>query len=389
MRHRMKARALGWLVVAGLVAGALVGPTIGVATAAPLNGAIWTSLADGTSVNANIYDSKGDVYLNGGPQNCGNGNGLPDGDYYFQVTDPSGDTLLSSDAIKFRQVEVVNGVIAGTSGEGNHVEGTSGCNGGTPVRLLPYDDTPNSGGEYSVDLAPVAEVEACEGFDADEPFNFLPCNTSSKNDNFKVGEEPSAPPSDPPSAPPSEPPPPGEAEVVIVKVLDIDGDLDTEDDQTAVADWSFDIAVTGGTPSDDTVVTAEQAGSTFPFAALGLEIDGDSAAVEITEQLQADFEIIDAFCFTDTEDVEAIGTLEDVTLSVDLEPENSYLCVFFNTGGDVAGATGTPNFTPPPTDVQELRTQSSDGPRLLLIVAAALIATLLIVTPTPASRRRR
>ena len=204
----MSYRAVGWLAVAGLVAGALVGPTIGTASAASFNGAIWTSLSDGTSVNANIYANKGDVYLNGGPQNCGNGNGLPDGNYYFQVTDPSGATLLSSDAIKFRQVQVVNGVISGVSGAGNHVEGTSGCNGGTPVRLLPYDDTPNSGGEYSVDLAPTGEVEACAGFDADSTtLNFVKdCSVASKNDNFKVGAQPSAPPSAPPSQPPSNPP---------------------------------------------------------------------------------------------------------------------------------------------------------------------------------------
>jgi hypothetical protein len=200
-------RTLGWLGVAGLLAAAIAGPT----SAAPLDGAIWTSLADGSSVNANKYEAKTDVYLNGGPQNCGGSNGLPDGDYYFQVTDPSGATLLSSDAIKFRQVKVVNEVISGVSGSGNHAVGTAGCNGGLPVQLMPFDDTPNNGGEYSLDLAPIGEVAACEGFDEDEPFNFLDCNTSSKNDNFKVGEadpssEPSTPPSTPPSNPPSTPP---------------------------------------------------------------------------------------------------------------------------------------------------------------------------------------
>lgn len=58
-------------------------------------GAIFTSKGDGTSVDQNIYDDKCDVYLNGGPQNA-NSQGLPDGTYYFQVTDPSGATLLSS-----------------------------------------------------------------------------------------------------------------------------------------------------------------------------------------------------------------------------------------------------------------------------------------------------
>src|SRR5580765_6837234 len=45
-------------------------------------GAIYTSEADGTRVNQNLYDSKPLVYLNGGPQNQ-NGSGLPDGLYFF------------------------------------------------------------------------------------------------------------------------------------------------------------------------------------------------------------------------------------------------------------------------------------------------------------------
>ena len=68
---------------------------------------IYTSISDGTTVNANLYDSKADVYLNGGPQNQ-NGKGLPDGTYYFQVTDPSGNILLSTDPASCRQLQVVD-----------------------------------------------------------------------------------------------------------------------------------------------------------------------------------------------------------------------------------------------------------------------------------------
>src|SRR5437588_8738679 len=57
------------------------------AAAAP--GSIFTTFGNGTTVNGNIYPSKADVYLNGGPQNE-NAQGLPDGTYYFQVTDPMG-----------------------------------------------------------------------------------------------------------------------------------------------------------------------------------------------------------------------------------------------------------------------------------------------------------
>jgi hypothetical protein len=206
-------RRLGWLVVIGLALSALLWPST---TTAAISGAIWTSLSNGATVNANLYDAKEDVYLNGGPQNCGNGNGLPDGLYYFQVTDPSGATLLSSDAIKFRMVTVSNGVIDGVGGTGNHDEGTSSCNGGTPVQLMPYDDTPNNGGEYSVDLGTKADVEACAGFNANSTsFNFLDC-AGSKNDNFKVKVAstptptlaPTPTPTQAPTPTPTEPPTP-------------------------------------------------------------------------------------------------------------------------------------------------------------------------------------
>src|SRR5450756_1539030 len=99
MKITRMARTAGWLAVAGLLGAALIGPASVAADSLP--GAIWTSFSNGATVNQNRYPAKSDVYLNGGPQNCGN-SGLPDGDYYFQVTDPSGATLLSSDAIKFR-----------------------------------------------------------------------------------------------------------------------------------------------------------------------------------------------------------------------------------------------------------------------------------------------
>jgi hypothetical protein len=178
-------RALGWVAVGTLLAAAALIPSAPRALASSFDGAIWTTIADGTRVNANIYADKDDVYINGGPQNCGRNNGLPDGAYYFQVTDPSGHVLLSTDAIAARQVAVIDGVITG-NGAGTHVEGTASCNGGLPVQLMPYADTPNPGNEYSVDLAPKAAVGACPGFAAGSTtFNFLAC-APSKNDNFKV-----------------------------------------------------------------------------------------------------------------------------------------------------------------------------------------------------------
>ncbi len=207
MNARKVLRTASWLAVAAMLTTALLAP--GAASADSTSGAIWTTYPDGTTVNANVsYTSKQQVYLNGGPQNCGNSGGLDDGDYYFQVTDPSGATLLSSDAIKFRQLQVVSGVIDGVSGLGNHAVGAATCSGGHGVQLYPFDDTPNSGGEYSVDIAKVADVQACDGFSGDLGFNFKGC-TNTKNDNFKVGADAATPtPTTAPTATPTDAPTP-------------------------------------------------------------------------------------------------------------------------------------------------------------------------------------
>ena len=82
---------------------------------AQLSGAIFTTLPDGSAVNFNIYASKSDVYLDGGPPPGAPSTaaGLPDGTYVFQVTDPSGKTLLSLDPARCRQFTVLNGNING------------------------------------------------------------------------------------------------------------------------------------------------------------------------------------------------------------------------------------------------------------------------------------
>jgi hypothetical protein len=79
------------------------------AQAAGVSGAIFTTNVDATIVNANTqYTSKCQVYLDGGPgANAPAGAaGLPDDDYYFQVTDPNGKTLLSTDPVSNRRFRV-------------------------------------------------------------------------------------------------------------------------------------------------------------------------------------------------------------------------------------------------------------------------------------------
>lgn len=157
--------------------------------AAQVAGAIWTTLPDGSVVDGNIYALKTDVYLNGGPgMGAGtNAPGLdPDGTYVFMVTDPSGKTLLSTDNAECRQVEVINGSFAGAVGPCPHAEGTAAV--GVPVQLIPYDDTPNNGGEYKVWLTPLdkytcpTDQVSCDS----DNWGFIP--RWSKTDNFKVKE---------------------------------------------------------------------------------------------------------------------------------------------------------------------------------------------------------
>jgi len=141
-------------------------------------------LYDGSAVNYNIYDVKEDVYLNGGPVSpkapC-TAAGLPDGEYYFQVTDPSGRWLLSSDAITERKVRVSGGYIVEYLGTHTTATGTK-CNKPTlTVRLYPFDDTPNPGGEYKVWMAPVNPNVSPENF------RFIPSQT--KTDNFKAAAD--------------------------------------------------------------------------------------------------------------------------------------------------------------------------------------------------------
>ena len=184
------------LVSGGLAALALCFTTTA-AIAGPVTGAIFTSLIDGTAVNHNIYDLKENVYLNGGPQPntpC-TAAGLPDGDYYFQVTDPSGKVLLSKmedgttdEPIENRKVKVYGGVFVGLgdSPAGTHYVPQFNppnvpygqCNGIT-VQLAPFNSTPNMGGEYKVWITKVTDYKPGYG-----SFGFIP--SKSKTDNFKV-----------------------------------------------------------------------------------------------------------------------------------------------------------------------------------------------------------
>src|SRR5262245_19963213 len=163
-----------FVLVSALLVAAYAAPA-----AAQLSGSIYTTNQTGSVVNGNNYTNKSHVYLNGGPgpsSPCGGG-GLPDGNYYFQVTNPSGSVLLSTDAITNRKVVVSGGKIVAHTG--THTVKNGACPGSKMVQLLPFADSPNSGGEYKVWMTPVASYAPGSGF-----FGFVPSVT--KTDNFKV-----------------------------------------------------------------------------------------------------------------------------------------------------------------------------------------------------------
>ena len=155
------------------------------AMAQQVTGAIFTTDVDSNFVNGNVYDFDEDVYLNGGPRPnapC-TAAGLPNGDYYFQVTDPSGAMLLSSDDITNRRVTVSGGLMVAHSG--THGIGIGKCvdfNGfNITVQLAPFNPTPNPGGEYKAWMTKVGDYDTTG---TKGSFGFIPSKT--KTDNFKV-----------------------------------------------------------------------------------------------------------------------------------------------------------------------------------------------------------
>ncbi len=178
------------------------------ASAEAPSGAIFTTTVNGTEVNLNQFPTKEDVYLDGGPgpgapQTAA---GLDDGVYVFQVTDPSGKTLLSSDNAACRRITVAGGIITGVVAAGGceHATGLDVDHGAVTVQLMPYDDTPNRGGVYKVWITLVEDyLEGCaaqgvaNGLDVTDcgpisrrdggvAHGFIPAE--SKTDNFKVKE---------------------------------------------------------------------------------------------------------------------------------------------------------------------------------------------------------
>ncbi|HVK24700.1 MAG TPA: hypothetical protein VM677_25350 [Actinokineospora sp.] len=198
----MKSLTRAGLVVA--LAATALSFQAGTASADAPSGAIFTTLADGTEVNFNHYDAKTDVYLDGGPgpgapQHAA---GLDDGTYVFQVTDPSGKVLLSTDPARCRQFVVTAGVISAVvDTDCEHVTGLDVDHAATTVQLYPFLDTPNNGGVYKAWATMVGDYLAgCAALGVPNGLDVVDCGSvrgnrhgfvpaDSKTDNFKVDED--------------------------------------------------------------------------------------------------------------------------------------------------------------------------------------------------------
>jgi len=133
---------------------------------APLSGAIFTTDGACNGTDLNIYASKLDVFVDGGPAHPGAA-GLPAGTYFMRVTEPNGAPLgnppRDGSNNPRAMVTVANGrFVQCYNLWANVVKQSDGSAG--------YDDTTNPGGEYKVWISTTAD------------FN----NSSTKTDNFKV-----------------------------------------------------------------------------------------------------------------------------------------------------------------------------------------------------------
>jgi hypothetical protein len=145
---------------------AAITPIHSVSAYAGLTGAIFTTDSTCTGTNVNIFNTKSDVYLDGGPAHP-NAAGLPDGEYYCQVTEPNGTLLGTSLGTADETPIVVSG------GEFVQCYQLIAILRKASDASAGFDTTSNPGGEYKVWVS------------SDRTFP----NDLTKTDNFKVRDE--------------------------------------------------------------------------------------------------------------------------------------------------------------------------------------------------------
>ncbi|HEX3187837.1 MAG TPA: hypothetical protein VHQ94_23755 [Pyrinomonadaceae bacterium] len=152
------------LVLSSFIVAAVLLLTTTSYMAAPNTGAIFTTDVSCNGTNINIFISKSDVFIDGGPAHEGAA-GLPDGSYYIQVTEPGGALLGTSvGSATPTPIHVTNGEFdVCYQLEAVVIKASDSTPG--------YDDTTNGGGEYKVWVSPNSDF------------------SGGKTDNFKVKPE--------------------------------------------------------------------------------------------------------------------------------------------------------------------------------------------------------
>jgi hypothetical protein len=137
--------------------------------------------ASGTAPAGNVFSSRDDVHLIGGPFDpaCSIG-ALADGTWNYQVTDAAGKRLLSGAP---RSLQVSGGAIVAADGPS---AGTTAC-GSEIVALAPFDRTPDDSGNYRVWLTPAADLQSGSSCAAGCFFGFLPAFSTTAT--FAVRED--------------------------------------------------------------------------------------------------------------------------------------------------------------------------------------------------------
>ena len=189
----------------------------------PLPGAIFTTDSTCSGVDLNIYLSKSDVYLDGGPAHPGAAS-LPDGSYYVQVTDPSGACVLGTSVGSGNPTPfVVSGGVAACLQLCTLTNGPGACaaNGVDPT--CGYNDTTNPGGEYKVWVSTVSTFD----------------NNSTKTDNFKVKPSIACVPNPTPCAPTPTPTPACETTICVNKFYDANADGIQNNGEVNIAGWRY------------------------------------------------------------------------------------------------------------------------------------------------------
>ncbi len=229
---------------------------------AQISGAIFTTDIEG-GTNINFFEHKEDVYLNGGPRKEGSA-GLPDGQYYVQVTAPNGELLGTSLYLDELDPGLSETPINVVGGEFEFVYrlwdivAQETVNGGGHVRIRPgYADTPNNGGVYKVWVS------------LDRDFTL----SLTKTDNFKVKDDADD------KAPPTE--------IVVAKFYDVDADgvWDGRDEvggEVPIPNWHIELRLAG----DDSLVSC---GLTDASGEIRFLVDSDGTDYVVIETLVGNY----------------------------------------------------------------------------------------------------